>query len=90
MTMLQESPGTPRRPVQNVLDVVRGAMPSLRRSDAKVASLVLQDPSWVLESTVASVAYGPKSLPLPPKGFDQLWAMLDGESAPTNEISNKM
>ena len=54
--MLQKSPGAPRRPVQNVLDLVREAMPSLRRSDAKVASLVLQDPSWVLESTVASVS----------------------------------
>ena len=56
MTMLQKSPEAGRRPVQNVLDVVRAALPSLRRSDAKVADLVLRDPAWVLESTVASVA----------------------------------
>ena len=56
MTMLQKSPEAGRRPVQNVLDVIRAAMPVLRRSDAKVADLVLRDPSWVLESTVAAVA----------------------------------
>ncbi len=56
MTMLQKSPEAGRRPVQNVLDVIRAALPALRRSDTKVAELVLQDPSRVLESTVAAVA----------------------------------
>ena len=56
MVVLQKSPEAGRRPVQNVLDVVRAALPSLRRSDAKVAELVLLDPSWVLESAVAAVA----------------------------------
>ena len=49
-------PNAERRPIQNVLDLVRDALPSLRKSDAKVAGLVLDDPSWVLDSTVAAVA----------------------------------
>lgn len=56
MTMLEKSPEAGRRPARNVLDLVRGALPTLRRSDAKVAELVLRDPSGVLESTIASVA----------------------------------
>ena len=56
MTMLQKGPEVGRRPVHDVLDVIRAALPSLRRSDAKVADLVLRDPSWVLETTVAAVA----------------------------------
>lgn len=56
MSMLEKSPGEARRPVQNVLDVVRDALPSLRPSDAKVATLLLEDPSWMLESTVAVVS----------------------------------
>lgn len=56
MKMLQKTTGAARKPVQNVLDILREAMPSLRRSEAKVANVVLHDPSWVLESTVAGVS----------------------------------
>ena len=56
MSMLDRTRGEARRPVQNVLDVVRDAMPALRPSDAKVAALLLDDPSWMLESTVAAVS----------------------------------
>ena len=51
-----ESPSAERRPIHNVLDLVRDALPALRKSDAKVAGLVLDDPSWVLDSTVAAAA----------------------------------
>ncbi len=45
-----------RRPTRNVLETIRAALPDLRRSDAKVASLVLADPAQVLESTLAEAA----------------------------------
>lgn len=45
-----------RRPTRNVLETVRAALPDLRRSDAKVAALVLADPAQVLESTLAEAA----------------------------------
>ena len=53
--MLQNSPDA-WRPTQNVLEIIRAALPSLRKSDAKVANLVLQEPFWVLESTVAEAS----------------------------------
>ena len=41
-----------RRPTQNVLEMVRAALPDLRKSDAKVATLVLADPFRILETSV--------------------------------------
>ena len=52
----EEVPNARRKPIQNVLDLVRDALPALRKSDAKVGRLVLDDPSWVLDSTVAAVS----------------------------------
>jgi len=45
-----------RRPSSNVLETIRAALPTLRKSDAKVARLVLEQPSWVLGSTVATAS----------------------------------
>ncbi len=45
-----------RRPSRNVLDRVRAALPSLRKSDAKVAHLVLADPFLILETSVGDAA----------------------------------
>jgi RpiR family carbohydrate utilization transcriptional regulator len=44
------------RPTSNALEAVRAALPDLRKSDAKVARLVLDQPSWILAATVATVA----------------------------------
>jgi RpiR family transcriptional regulator, carbohydrate utilization regulator len=44
------------QPTQNVLERVRTALPGLRKSDAKVARLVLAQPHRILDSTVAEVA----------------------------------
>jgi RpiR family carbohydrate utilization transcriptional regulator len=40
----------------NVLETIRAAMPALRKSDAKVAQLVLDEPHWFLDATVAETA----------------------------------
>ena len=45
-----------RRPNGNILELVRAALPTLRKSDAKVAALVLAEPARVLESTIADTA----------------------------------
>ena len=45
-----------RRPVTNVLEIVRAALPDLRKSDAKVAGLVLADPFRILETSIAELA----------------------------------
>src|SRR3954466_2208776 len=39
-----------------VLETVGAAMPDLRKSDAKVAQLVLDDPHWFLDATVAGTS----------------------------------
>ena len=52
--MLQEA-GTRRSP-KNALEMVRTALPTLRKSDAKVANLVLADPFRILETSVAEAA----------------------------------
>jgi RpiR family carbohydrate utilization transcriptional regulator len=44
------------RPTSNVLEAVRAALPDLRKSDAKVARLVLDQPASILDATVATVA----------------------------------
>ena len=44
------------RPPGNVLDMVRTALPGLRKSDAKVAALVLADPVRILRTSVGEVA----------------------------------
>jgi RpiR family carbohydrate utilization transcriptional regulator len=44
------------RPSANVLETVRAALGNLRKSDAKVAQLVLDQPHWFLDATVASTA----------------------------------
>jgi RpiR family carbohydrate utilization transcriptional regulator len=44
------------RPSTNVLETVRAALGDLRKSDAKVAQLVLDQPHWFLDATVASTA----------------------------------
>ena len=53
--MQQEVAGA-RRPTKNVLELVRSALPELRKSDAKVARLVLADPFRILETSVAEAA----------------------------------
>ncbi len=45
-----------RRPTRNVLEAVRAALPDLRKSDAKVAALVLADPFRILETSVGEAA----------------------------------
>ena len=55
MRTARERQGAPRRST-NVLETVRAAMPALRKSDAKVAQLVLDEPHWFLESTVAETS----------------------------------
>jgi RpiR family carbohydrate utilization transcriptional regulator len=45
-----------RRPSSNALEAVRAALPDLRKSDAKVARLVLDQPASILGATVATVA----------------------------------
>ena len=52
--MLQEV-GTRRSP-KNALEMVRTALPALRKSDTKVANLVLADPFRILETSVAEAA----------------------------------
>ena len=54
--MLQKVAG-PRRPIKNVLEIVRSALPGLRKSDAKVAKLVLVDPFRILQTSVAQAAH---------------------------------
>jgi RpiR family carbohydrate utilization transcriptional regulator len=44
------------QPTQNVVELIRAALPDLRKSDAKVARLVLAQPFRILDSTVAEVA----------------------------------
>jgi RpiR family carbohydrate utilization transcriptional regulator len=46
----------PRRPSANALEAVRAALPNLRKSDAKVARLVLEQPAWILDATVATLS----------------------------------
>jgi RpiR family transcriptional regulator, carbohydrate utilization regulator len=46
----------PRRVSSNALEAVRAALPALRKSDAKVARLVLEQPSSILDVTVAALA----------------------------------
>ena len=43
-------------PGRNVLEVVRTLMPDLRKSDRKVAEIVLRDPQRVMNATVAETA----------------------------------
>jgi len=45
-----------RRPIKNVLEVVRTALPELRKSDAKVAKLILADPFRILQTSVGEAA----------------------------------
>ena len=49
-------PVAARRSSPNVLEVVRLCLPTLRKSDAKVAAVVLSAPQRVLAATVAEVA----------------------------------
>ncbi len=46
----------PRRRSSNALEAIRAALPDLRKSDAKVARLVLEQPSWILDATVAALS----------------------------------
>jgi RpiR family carbohydrate utilization transcriptional regulator len=46
----------PRTRIENILEVVRTMRPDLRKSDRKVADLVLADPHRVLNATVAETA----------------------------------
>ena len=45
-----------KRPSGPILELIRAALPTLRKSDAKVARLVLERPSRLLDCTVAEVA----------------------------------
>lgn len=55
--MTAAPPGSrPRRSSSNALEAVRAALPGLRKSDAKVARLVLEQPSWILDATVATLS----------------------------------
>jgi RpiR family carbohydrate utilization transcriptional regulator len=55
MTKARQSQGIGRRSA-NVLETVRAALAGLRKSDAKVAELVLDQPHWFLDATVAATA----------------------------------
>jgi len=44
------------RSSSNALEAVRAALPTLRKSDAKVARLVLEQPSSILDATVATLS----------------------------------
>ena len=50
------SQSAPRATTQNVLEVVRLMRGELRKSDRKVADLVLADPNRILNATVAETA----------------------------------
>lgn len=45
-----------REPQQNLLEVIRNFRPDLRKSDRKVADVVLDDPRLILSDTVAELA----------------------------------
>ena len=45
-----------RRATKNALEMVRTALPALRKSDAKVASLVLADPFRILDTSLGEAA----------------------------------
>ena len=51
---LQEQ--SPRVSNQNILEVVRGTRGNLRKSDRKVADVILSDPNRILNSTVAELS----------------------------------
>ena len=51
----QQAP-TPRTTNQNILEVVRSTRGDLRKSDRKVADVILSDPNRVLNSTVAELS----------------------------------
>lgn len=51
---MRDHAGGERRP--NALEMVRAALPDLRKSDAKVAKLVLADPFRILETSVGEAA----------------------------------
>jgi len=53
--MLQEEI-EPQRPTRSILELIRTLLPDLRKSDAKVANLVLAEPFRLLECTVAEAA----------------------------------
>lgn len=45
-----------REPLQNILEIIRTCRPDLRKSDRKVADVVLNDPHLMLNDTVAELA----------------------------------
>ncbi|MCX8503728.1 MAG: MurR/RpiR family transcriptional regulator [Beijerinckiaceae bacterium] len=53
----KELPTPPRLALENIIEVVRTARPDLRKSDRKVADLVLSDPHRLLGLTVAETAH---------------------------------
>lgn len=55
MKTARKSQGVGRKST-NVLETIRSALPGLRKSDAKVAQLVLDEPHWFLDATVATTA----------------------------------
>jgi RpiR family transcriptional regulator, carbohydrate utilization regulator len=54
----RDDPALPRATRQNILEVVRDLRPRLRKSERKVADLVLADPGRVLGATLAEAAQG--------------------------------
>src|SRR4051812_31640845 len=54
--MLSSGEASPRATNQNILEVVRTQRSSLRKSDGKVADLLLADPRRVLNATLAETA----------------------------------
>lgn len=55
---MSNDPVLTRTARQNVLDTIRGARSGLRKSERKVADLVLADPGRVLGATLAEAAHG--------------------------------
>ena len=53
--LLQDVPET-QSPTRSILELIRTALPNLRKSDAKVANVVLAEPFRLLECTVAEAA----------------------------------
>ncbi|OON38694.1 RpiR family transcriptional regulator [Izhakiella australiensis] len=53
---MAHDPNQVREPVQNILEIIRTCRADLRKSDRKVANVVLDDPKLILNDTVAELA----------------------------------
>jgi RpiR family carbohydrate utilization transcriptional regulator len=56
VTTLKPKPSATNNGGQNVIEVIRSMLPELRKSDRKVAKVVLEDPQRIMNATVAETA----------------------------------